>query len=156
MKTIIYLSMALLIFSCPVSSQTDMPFIPLMDWGHWRLGQKADTAFLRKNRMTVTFGSGAPNVETVTRPEFDKKMADARAFNAQYHGMGTIVLRYLSTSLNGETATSKDVPRKDQIDLLQFYNERWHDFTDIIGPRPPEDPTTWMMVRPDGTFPHYR
>jgi hypothetical protein len=106
--------------------------------------------------MTVTFGSGAPNVETVTRPEFDKKMADARAFNAQYHGMGTIVLRYLSTSLNGETATSKDVPRKDQIDLLQFYNERWNDFTDIIGPRPPEDPTTWMMVRPDGTFPHYR
>jgi len=156
MKTIIYLMMALLIFSCPVSSQTDVPFIPLMDWGHWRLGQKADTAFLRKNRMTVTFGSGAPNVETVTRPEFDKKMADARAFNALYHGMGTIVLRYLSTSLNGETATSKDEPRKDQIDLLRFYNERWHDFTDIIGPRPPEDPTTWMMVRPDGTFPHYR
>jgi hypothetical protein len=129
---------------------------PVADWGHWRLGQKADTSFLVNNHMTVTFGSGAPNFESVTRQEFDAKIGEAREFNAKYHDRGYIVLRYLSTSLNGETATAADEPRKDQIGLLKFYNEQWDSFADIIGPRPPEDPTTWMMVRPDGTFPYYR
>jgi hypothetical protein len=131
-------------------------FIPDTDWGHWRLGQKADTSFLKRNRMTVTFGSGAPNFESVTRGEFDGKIAEAKAFNDQFHAMGFIVLRYLSTSLNGETATPSDEPRKDQIGLLRFFNERWGEFEDIIGPRPSENPAAWLMVRPDGTFPYYR
>ncbi len=129
---------------------------PSADWAHWRLGQKADTAFLKRNRMTVTFGSGAPNFESVTRDGFDKAIAEAKVFNGKYHGMGYIVLRYLSTSLNGETATSADEPRKDQIGLLKFYDGQWNSFADLIGPRPSKDPTTWMMVRPDGTFPYYR
>ncbi|GAB4362975.1 MAG: hypothetical protein Kow0042_00460 [Calditrichia bacterium] len=129
---------------------------PLVDWGHWRLGQKADLEFLQQNRMTVTFGSGAPNFETVSREEFDQRMEEARIFNAGYHEKGYIVLRYLSTSLNGETATNKDEPRKDQIEFLRFYRENWEDFADLLGPRPQADPTTWIMVRPDGSFPYYR
>jgi hypothetical protein len=129
---------------------------PVVDWGHWRLGQKADPDFLKKNNMTITFGSGAPNFESVSREEFEKKITEAKMFNRTYHDQGYIVLRYLSTSLNGETATNKDTPRKDQIEMLQFYNERWTAFADIIGPKPADDPTTWIMVRPDGSFPHYR
>ncbi|MDZ7374453.1 MAG: beta-galactosidase trimerization domain-containing protein [candidate division KSB1 bacterium] len=129
---------------------------PVVDWGHWRLGQKADPEFLEKNHMTVTFGSGAPNFETATRAEFDQKVKEARAFNDSYHKKGYIVLRYLSTSLNGETATNKDEPRKDQIEFLRFYHERWDEFADLIGPRPQADPTTWITVRPDGSFPYYR
>lgn len=34
-----------------------------IDWGHFRLGQRADPDFLARNHMTVTFGSGAPNFE---------------------------------------------------------------------------------------------
>jgi hypothetical protein len=131
-------------------------FVPDTDWSHWRLGQKADTSFLKRNRMTVTFGSGAPNFESVTRGEFDGKIAEARAFNDRFHAMGYIVLRYLSTSLNGETAAPSDEPRKDQILLMPFYRNRWDPYQDIIGPRPAEDPATWMMVRPDGSFPYYR
>ena len=66
------------------------------------------------------------------------------------------MLRYLSTSLAGTSETGESVPRKEQIRMLQFYNENWKDFEDYIGPKPPEDPTTWITVRPDGTFPHYR
>ena len=40
--------------------------------------------------------------------------------------------------------------------MLEFYNERWDDFKDYIGPKPSEDPTEWITVYPDGTFPHYR
>jgi hypothetical protein len=152
MKKTLWILGCCLLCSGRLSSQ----FVPDTDWGHWRLGQKADTAFLEKNRMTVTFGSGAPNFESVTRGEFDIKITEAKAFNDRFHSMGFIVLRYLSTSLNGETATRNDEPRKDQIGLLRFYNERWRDFAELIGPIPPEDPTTWMMVRPDGTFPYYR
>ena len=47
-------------------------------------------------------------------------------------------------------------PQKTQIRMLKFYNESWKDFEDYIGPKPPEDPTTWITVRPDGTFPYYR
>jgi hypothetical protein len=155
-KTFLSLLTALWIFFCPASGRSETPFVPLMDWGHWRLGQKADTAFLKKNRMTVTFGGGAPNFESVTRAEFDGKITEAKAFNDRFHAMGFIVLRYLSTSLNGETPTRTDEPRKDQIGLLQFYNERWDDFERIIGPKPPESPAQWMMVRPDGSFPYYR
>jgi len=129
---------------------------PAADWGHWRLGQKSDLDFLQKNNMTITFGSGAPNFEYVTRAKFDKEMEEAKAFNKSYHDKGYIVLRYLSSSLNGKTATPKDIPQKNQIDFMDFYNSRWENFEDYIGPKPPEDPTTWITVRTDGTFPHYR
>ena len=129
---------------------------PNKDWGHWILGQKADLEFLQKNNMTVTFGSGAPNFDEVTREEFDLKMIEAKKFNKFYHDNGYVVLRYLSTSLNGNSNSNNDIPTKDQINYLNFYNERWQDFEDYIGPKPPEDPTTWMMIRADGTFPYYR
>lgn len=134
----------------------EQTFKPVVDWGHWRLGQKADLEFLQKNHMTITFGSGAPNFENITRSEFDQKIEEAKAFNQNMHNQGYIVLRYLSTSLNGRTATNKDEPQKEQIEMLKFYNESWQDFEDIIGPKPPVDPTTWIMIRPDGTFPYYR
>ena len=73
-----------------------------------------------------------------------------------YHDKGYIVLRYLSTSLNGNSNSNKDIPTKEQLNYLKFYNERWQDFEDYIGPKPPEDPTTWMMIKSDGTFPYYR
>jgi hypothetical protein len=129
---------------------------PDTDWGHWRLGQRADLEFLIKNKMTVTFGSGAPNFESVSRDEFNQQMEKAKAANRSLHDQGYIVLRYLTSSLAGRTATNKDDPRKDQIELLKFWNERWNQFEDYIGPKPEEDPTTWITVRPDGTFPHYR
>lgn len=129
---------------------------PNTDWGHWILGHKSDLGFLEKNNMTVTFGSGAPNFDEVTRAEFDSKMEEAKKFNQSYHDKGYIVLRYLSTSLNGKSNSNKDIPIKEQINYLKFYNERWQDFEDYIGPKPPEDPTTWIMIKPDGTFPFYR
>ena len=150
----LFIIIALFVFC----SKTQPPetWKPLVDWGHWRLGQKADLAFLQKNRMTVTFGSGAPNFESVTRAEFDRKIEAVRAFNKSYHDKGYIVLRYLATSLDGETATNKDIPQKNQIAMLKFYRERWADFSDLIGPKPKEDPTHWITIRPDCSFPFYR
>lgn len=127
-----------------------------IDWGHWRLGQKADLEFLVENHMTVTFGSGAPNFEYVSRAQFDRQMEEAKTFNKAYHDKGYIVLRYLSTSLEGETQTSTDQPEAQQIDLLEFYNNRWSDFADYLGIKPAEDPTTWITINQDGSFPHYR
>ena len=145
--------MVLLILNC---AGPDSGWEPNTDWGHWRLGHRSNPEFLRENRFTVTFGSGAPNFEYVNREEFDEKMEEAKAFNQTYHDSGYIVLRYLSTSLNGESETRTSEPRKDQIHVLDFYHHRWRDFKDYIGPEPPEDPTEWITVRPDGTFPFYR
>jgi len=39
---------------------------PDMDWGHWRLGQRSRLEFLKENRFTLTFGSGAPLFENVS------------------------------------------------------------------------------------------
>jgi hypothetical protein len=143
----------ILFLSC---SKTNETWKPNTEWGHWRLGQKADLEFLKQNNMTVTFGSGAPNFENVSREEFNQKMEEAKAFNKKYHELGYVVLRYLSTSLNGESESNKDIPKKEQIQLLKFYNENWDDFKDYIGEKPPEDPMTWITVRPDGSFPFYR
>jgi len=129
---------------------------PDTDWGSWILGHKSDPEFLQKNYMTVTFGDGAPNFDEVTRAEFDIKMEEAGKFNQSYHDKGYIVLRYLSTSLLGNSESNKDIPKKDQINFLKFYNERWQDFEDYIGSKPPADPTTWLTVKPDGSFPYYR
>src|SRR5678816_1104296 len=139
-----------------LSQEHSSVWIPDTDWGHFRLGQRADVEFLQKNNMTVTFGSGAPNFETVSRDEFNHQMEKAKMTNRALHEQGYVVLRYLTSSLAGHTATNKDDPRKDQIELLKFWNERWGQFEDYIGPKPQEDPTTWITVRPDGTFPHYR
>jgi len=144
---------ALLLFTC---QKQETIWISNTDWGHWRLGHKSDLSFLEQNRFTVTFGSGAPNFEYVSREEFDQKMEEAKEFNKSYHDSGYIVLRYFSTSLNGKTQTSSDDPEKEQIDLVRFYNENWLDYVDYIGAKPLEDPTTWITVRPDETFPHYR
>ena len=143
-------------FSIAIFASAQESWKPSTDWGRWRLGQKADLDFLKKNNMTITFGSGAPNFESVTRKEFDAAMEKAKAVNRSYHDQGYTVLRYLSTSLAGTSETGESVPAKEQIRMLKFYNESWKDFEDYIGPKPPEDPTTWIMVRPDGTFPHYR
>lgn len=144
------------LFGCTKKENNSSDWEPLVDWGHWRLGQKSDMKFLQQNNMTITFGSGAPNFEEVTREEFDQKIAEAKTFNENYHANGYIMLRYLSTSLNGETATNKDQPEKEQIRMLDFYNEQWKYFEDIIGSKPQENPTTWIMVHPDGSFPYYR
>lgn len=129
---------------------------PNTDWGHWILGHRSNFEFLEKNNMTITFGSGAPNVDEVSRAEFDSLMGEAKKFNQTYHEKGYIVLRYLSTSLNGNSASNKDIPKKEQINFLKFYNERWDDFADYIGPKPEADPTSWIMTRADGSFPYYR
>lgn len=129
---------------------------PNTDWGHWILGHRSNFEFLEKNNMTITFGSGAPNVDEVTRAKFDSLMNEAKKFNDLYHDKGYIVLRYLSTSLNGDSETNKDIPKKEQINFLKFYNESWQDFEDYIGPKPQADPTSWIMVRADGSFPYYR
>ncbi len=129
---------------------------PVVDWGHWRLGHRTAPEFLETNHLTITFGSGAPNFETVTRARFDSVLSEAKAFNQKYHDMGYIVLRYLSTSLNGRSETSTSEPKEEEINLLKFYNERWQEFEDYLGPKPAADPTTWMMLHADGTFPYYR
>ncbi len=144
------------LFSIALFASAQESWKPSTDWARWRLGQKPDLEFLKKNNLTITFGSGAPNVESVTRKEFDAAMEKAKAANASYHEKGYIVLRYLSTSLAGTSETGESVPAKAQIRMLRFYNENWNDFEDYIGPKPPEDPTTWITVRPDGTFPFYR
>jgi len=143
-----------LFISC--AKKEEQKWEPNTDWGHWILGHKSAPEFLEKNNMTVTFGSGAPNVDEVTRAEFDSKMEEAKNFNKSYHDKGYIVLRYLSTSLNGNSKSNKDIPQKEQINFLKFYNESWQDFEDYIGPKPEEDPTSWIMVKADGTFPYYR
>ncbi len=146
------LGLILLTLSC--TSNTDWK--PSTDWGHWRLGHRSDEQFLQNNKMTVTFGSGAPNFDSVTRDKFDTSIENAKKFNDKYHDNGYIVLRYLSTSLNGDTRTNLDIPIDTQIDLLEFYNSSWLDFEDYIGTKPIDDPTTWITRRPDGTFPFYR
>ncbi len=152
-KTVIILCAIVLFENISFAQQT---WKPNTDWGHWILGHKSDFSFLEKNNMTITFGSGAPNFDEVTRTEFDSKMEEAKKFNQLYHDKGYIVLRYLSTSLNGKSNSNKDIPVKDQINYLKFYNEQWQNFEDYIGPKPPEDPTSWIMIKPDGNFPFYR
>ncbi len=144
----------ILILSCGKLSDTSWE--PNTDWGHWRLGHRSDFQFLEKNGFTVTFGSGAPNFEYVDRKEFELEMEKAKDFNKTYHDSGYIVLRYLSTSLNGESETRTSEPQKDQIHLLDFYHNRWNDFEDYIGPKPPEDPSTWITIHADSSFPYYR
>ncbi|MEX0681721.1 MAG: alpha-amylase family protein [Balneolales bacterium] len=130
---------------------------PVTEWGHWRLGHRSDIEFLEKNKLTLTFGSGAPNFEGVSREEFEQQSEEAREFNRRYNEMGYIVLRYMTSSMRGETESNTDQPTRDDLDL-DFYHNNWHEFEDYIGPRPPESesPDTWVMVHPDGTFPHYR
>ena len=129
---------------------------PDTDWGHWRLGQKADLEFLKTNNMTITFGSGAPSFEDVSREEFNHGMEQAKATNRALHDRGYIVLRYQTSSLHGRSASSNDEPQKEQIQMMQFWREKWSDYEDYLGPKPAEDPTTWITIRPDGSFPHYR
>ena len=74
---------------------------PDTDWGHWRLGQKADLEFLKTNNMTITFGSGAPSFEDVSREEFNHGMEQAKATNRALHDKGYIVLRYQTSSTFG-------------------------------------------------------
>ncbi len=154
--TLILLVLAPVVVCAESRLKTQQPWKPSTDWGHWRLGHRTDLEFLEKNRFTITFGSGAPNFETITRTEFDAGMEKARAFNRSYHDKGYIVLRYLSSSLNGESDTGESQPRKEQLHVLRFFNERWQQFEDYVGPKPSESPMTWITVRPDGTFPFYR
>ena len=144
------------VFSAEEQGNASPRWQPNTDWGHWRLGHRTDHDFLEKNRFTVTFGPGAPSFETVTRAEFEEGIEKARAFNRDYHEKGYIVLRYLSSSLNGESDTGESQPRKEQLHVVRFYNERWKQFEDYIGPQPAESPDTWITVRPDGSFPFYR
>jgi hypothetical protein len=140
------------------SSSPGSGWKPETEWGHWRLGHRPDFDFLETNKFTVTFGNGAPNFEAVTREEFDEAVQQSIESNRLYHDRGYIVLRYMTSSIHGRTPTNRDEPQKHQLDLVQFYNEKWDEFEDYIGPKPPEDesPDTWITVRPDGAFPHYR
>ena len=152
-RTILAAAM-LILAACWASAQ--QPWKPSTDWAHWRLGQKPDTAFLEQNRLTLTFGSGAPNFEDASRAQFNAEMEKAKVANRAFHDKGYIVLRYLSSSLSGQSDTGESEPRKNQVRVLNFYREGWDAFADYIGPRPPADPTTWITVRADGTFPYYR
>ncbi len=82
-RAIILFFISLLLLNCSVKEQKEWK--PNTDWGHWILGHKSDLEFLKKNNMTVTFGSGAPNVDEVTRAEFDSQIEEAKIFNKSYH-----------------------------------------------------------------------
>lgn len=150
------LLVALIALTLSAQQPQQKKWAPVADWGHWILGHRNNPEFLEKHHMTVTFGSGAPNFEYVTRSQFDSLMQEAKNFNDSYHDKGYIVLRYLSTSLNGDSETRTSAPQKDQIHLLKFYDQQWDNFSDYIGPKPADPPYSWMMVHPDGSFPHYR
>jgi hypothetical protein len=129
------------------------------DWGHWRLGHRNDLSFLEANRLTVTFAGGAPHFERVTREAYDEQVAAAREETRFYRDRGYVVLRYMTSSVHGTTATSADDPEAHLLDLFDFYhNGGWEQYEDYLGSKPPpgEDPSTWLTVRADGTFPHYR
>ncbi len=74
-QTVILFLIVFLIISC--AQKVEQKWEPNTDWGHWILGHRTDLAFLEKNNMTVTFGTGAPNVDEVTRAEFDEQMEEA-------------------------------------------------------------------------------
>src|SRR5512144_3194230 len=93
----------LLHVSSEILSQTTNSWKPGTDWGHWRLGHRTDPDFLTKNRLTVTFGSGAPNFEEVSRQEFDSAMEKAKSANRRFHDQGYIVLRYMTSSISGDS-----------------------------------------------------
>ncbi len=129
------------------------------EWGHWRLGHRSDPAFLEENRLTVTFSGGAPNFEQASREEFDSVLASAKESVQEMKDQGFIVLRYMTSSVHGTTNSPEDAPTSDRLDLYEFYHsDAWDAYTDYVGPRPDaeNDPSTWLMVRRDGTFPHYR
>jgi hypothetical protein len=129
------------------------------DWGRWRLGHQNDLQFLEANRFTVTFAGGAPHFERATRAEYDAEVASAIEQTQFYRDRGYLILRYMTSSVHGTSPTSEDDPQADQLDLFEFYhNGGWEAYSDLLGPKPPatEDPSTWLMVRRDGTFPHYR
>jgi hypothetical protein len=152
---IVIVIIGLLIFS---DARSNDKREPITEWGHWRLGHRSDFDFLEENKMTVTFGSGAPNFESVSRDEFDEALQQAIVSNRNYNDRGYIVLRYMTSSLHGRTPTRDAAPEKHQLDLVDFYNERWEDYEDYIGPKPPEseNPQTWITIHHDGSFPHYR
>jgi hypothetical protein len=131
---------------------------PITEWGHWRLGHRSNFDFLEQNKFTLTFGSGAPNFEDVTREEFERRSNEAREFNRMYNERGYIVLRYMTSGMRGETVTSEDQPSREDIVLVDFYKNNWHEYEDYIGSKPPEShsPDTWLTVHPDNTFPYYR
>lgn len=156
MRYINFSLIILLTLMCSGCKQPKESWKPNTNWGHWRFGHKSDKEFLENNKFTVTMGQGAPRFENTPREEFDQAMEKAKIFNKQYHDEGYILLGYISPSINGQSGSNSDTPTKDQIRLLKFYNESWDGYEDYIGPKPEEDPTTWMMVRSDGTFPYYR
>jgi hypothetical protein len=133
-----------------------LAFKPNMDWSHWRLGHRTELDWLKVNNLTITFGGGAPNFETVNRKQYNDGMEKAREFNRSYHEKGYIVLRYVTTALGGNTETPKDSPRKDQTRVYELYQKGWEDYADYLGPKPKADPTTWLQVHPDGTYQTYR
>lgn len=129
------------------------------DWGHWRFGHRSDLAFLEENRLTVTFAGGAPNFERVSREAFDAEVAEAKRVVKEYQDKGYLVLRYMTSSVHGTTDSPEDEPTADRLDLYEFYhNGAWDDYADYLGekPDPENDPSTWLMVAADGSFPHYR
>jgi hypothetical protein len=157
--SILFISAALLPLSCGDNPGKTTSWNPEHDWGHWRLGHRNDVEFLESNRFTVTFAPGAPNFEHVTRAEFDEGFENAKQVISGFHDRGYIVLRYMTSSIHGTSETNRDDPKAEQLDLYRFYySGQWADFEEYLGPQPPEEhnPATWVMRRPDGTFPHYR
>jgi hypothetical protein len=152
-KRVITLAAITVVAVCALAQQA---FIPNMDWAHWRLGQKADLEHLKTNNLTVTFGTGAPNFETISRKEFNERVAKEKEFNKRYHDMGYVVLRYVTTALGGSTDTPTDSPRKDQTRVFEMFQKNWDEYADYLGPKPKADPTTWLQIRPDGTYQTYR
>jgi hypothetical protein len=145
--------------SCSDTSHTNNGWTPQTDWGHWRLGHRNTTEFLEENRFTVTFAPGAPNFEQSAREEFDEALENSKEVIRDFHDRGYIVLRYMTSSIHGTTDTSEDDPRAELLDLYTFYySGEWSEFEEYLGPVPPEEhnPATWVMRRPDGSFPHYR
>ncbi len=132
---------------------------PETDWGHWRLGHRSDADFLESNKFTVTFAPGSPEFERADRQTFEQITEQSKQIIREFHERGYIVLRYMTSSVHGTSPTSTSNPEDHQLDLFHFYhNDRWSEYEDFLGPKPPsdQDPSTWLMRRPDGTFPYYR
>ena len=83
---------------------------PDTDWGHWRLGQKADLEFLKTNNDDRHIRERSAQLRRCDSRRIQSGDEQAKATNGALHDKGFIVLRYLTSSIHGRSASEQRRP----------------------------------------------
>ncbi len=139
--------LTILISATPADEAQRVPPYGVVQFGFGSMTNPEDREFMLRCHVNVCESAVYHGVNECFGPrdrdQIDELWAKARESLEELHGLGIKAVSYVAYHPFYGNA-------EERTGLFDFYDNRWEQFADYLGPKPP-DPMEWVKRNPDGS-----